>query len=448
MSQIEYLVDSNSLLVAHSAAHGVMFTSGRPAANPTMPRTENTTYGSTDEVEFWGEGNDFPQQIIDQYSKNTLIPRLLGDRTSELIGGGLVAMRRVGVDERGNDVFEWVDDPEITAFLDDFQVNRALYELANDLLWFFNAWVELIPNEDRTKIVGFVHQEAAFCRWSKQKKGKCEKVLISADWPNNSPDTTITLPAIDPYAWGSIDQVRADTKTNYIYPINIPTAGKVFYQLPFHVAIILSGWLDIVQSVPSLKKYFMKNGMSLKYHFEIDNEYWPQYFGEAAWDEASPEEQLSLKKKWLDGMLKALTDIEKAGSSIITEKIYDMQGIKGYRNLVTITPLNDLTKDGKYLADVLEGNAQIAYALGADPTVFGFAGGEKMGARSGGSDKREAYLIEKFRLQPIRKFLLEPLAWIARYNGWEQRYPGLKILTRDSILTTTDTGYGAKQTAQ
>jgi hypothetical protein len=43
--------------------------------------------------------------------------------------------------------------------------------------------------------------------------------------------------------------------------------------------------------------------------------------------------------------------------------------------------------------------------------------------------------------------LLEPLDFVAEYNGWKERYPGLTFKFRDTILTTLDTGAGTKPVA-
>jgi hypothetical protein len=443
MNTLQFLVESDNMLIAHSRDLGVVFTSGAKttaASSPTMPRVDPHNSGSNSDIESWGEDNNFPAMIIDLYSKNTLIPRLLGDKASELVGGGLVAVKVTGF-ANGQEQYEYVNDTEITEWLDDFQLNRAVFEMANDLLWFFNGWVELIPSVDRTKIVGIVHQEAAFCRWQKQNaSGKCENVIISSDWATGNKDIQKTLPAIDPYAWDSVERVRQSKKTSFLYHFNIPTVGKTFYQLAYHDAVRTSGWLEILQAVPSFKKYLLKNSMSIKYHFEIDEAYWPAYFGDKEWDKAKPEEKLELKRKWLKGMTDALTDVDKAGNSIVTEKVYEMGQLKDYRSYVTIHVLNDATKDGSYIKDVLEGNNQVLYAFGFDPTTIGYNGGDGQAQRSGGSDKSQAWQINNLRLQPTRNFLLEPIRWAARYNGWEKRHPGLKIMTKDSLLTKSDPG--------
>ena len=82
---------------------------------------------------------------------------------------------------------------------------------------------------------------------------------------------------------------------------------------------------------------------------------------------------------------------------------------------------------------------------GFDPSTVGLIT-SMGGARSGGSDKREGWLIDKSRLAPFRNFITEPLNFAARYNGWQEQYGGwLRFRWRDTILTTLDTGAGSKK---
>lgn len=454
MSEVTFY-DEGGTLLGVSERHSIVFSAGStgsssntPLASPTMPRVKSEE-GESEDVEPWGDDNDYPRRIVEAYSRNTVIPATLGERASELVGGGLIAMKVVGADNDGNETLEYVQDPEIQDFLSSFQLEKTLFELAQDLVWFFNAWVELIPNANRTKIIGVTHQEAAFCRWEKQNKstGRCERVWIASDWPNPEKKNIIKLPAIDPYTWNSIEQVRESKDSKFMYPLIIPTVSRVFYQLPHHDAIRTSGWLDVVQAVPAYKKFMMRNQMSLKYHFEIDEAYWPLLYGQNQWEKWDAKQRVAKKKKWIQDMTDTLTDVKKAGKAIITPKVWG-DGTLGhgtdYRQYITINTLQDITQDGKYVEDVMEGTAQILYALSVDPTTKGFLGGAKMGSRSGGSDKREAFTISNIRNSPARRALLEPIRWIAKYNGWEQRHPGLRILTKSAILTTLDTGTGSK----
>src|SRR5690606_28597495 len=141
---------------------------------------------------------------------------------------------------------------------------------------------------------------------------------------------------------------------------------------------------------------------------------WPLVFGDE-WEKLKPRERIVRKKKWLEEMTATLTDVKKAGKSIITPKVWsNFTNSADYRNYITIKTLDDPVKDGKYIEDVMEGTAQILYALSVDPTTKGFLGGAKMGSRSGGSDKREAFTISNIRDSPARRALLEPIRWICK----------------------------------
>lgn len=84
-------------------------------------------------------------------------------------------------------------------------------------------------------------------------------------------------------------------------------------------------------------------------------------------------------------------------------------------------------------------------AVGVDPTLVGDGPGKKMGGGSG-SDKRIAFNIYVALLQAYRDVILEPLYFIAEYNGWRKKYKGLKFKTVEVELQTLDQGNTAKET--
>lgn len=421
-----------------------------PAKSPVMPLVKN--WGPDifmGQIIWWGNQNDFPQQVINDYNKDPIIPQSLDILASKLIGNGVMAVNVTDVDENGNDVYTYIKDKDIRGFVESRSFKRYMLECSTDMVWFFNAFPEMILSKDRSQIVSVVHQEAAHCRWSiqNQKTGKCDKVFISANWPQVSDgDQTVTERlAIDPYQYDVIDWVRNGSKYSYIYPVSYPTPGKMFYQLAHHNSIRESGWLEVRQAIPQFKKFLMKNQMDIHWIWKIDMTYWPIHFGEENWEKWTPEERNEKQKEWLQKANESLTNVEKAGSSVMFPKVWDHESQK-YKELIEIQRMTDAMKDGKYIDDNLEAAANIFYALGLDPTIVGFAGGKNMGAHSGGSDKREAWLMHLARMRPYRDMLLEPLDFIGEYNGWKDRYPGLTFKFRDTILTTLDTGAGTKST--
>jgi hypothetical protein len=109
---------------------------------------------------------------------------------------------------------------------------------------------------------------------------------------------------------------------------------------------------------------------------------------------------------------------------------------------IVINVLEDKSGESKYNEDYSDGQANLLYALGTDPSLFGFQ--SKDIQRSGGSDKRQAFDIFIAKSTPYRSRILSPLKFIAEYNGWTKRFPRLTFKFRDTLLTTLDTGGSTK----
>ncbi|WP_028665942.1 hypothetical protein [Runella zeae] len=447
MSNIEYFPGQDyDVAILKESGVSVFFKnsspSTRPGTTPTMPIVDPYYPRIMDDVEHWGEANDFPQRVIELYSKDPIIPKTLDRLATKIIGNGLMAVEVINTNTDGTEVYKSIADREIKDFLNDPSFAKYLRETAVDLSWFFNGWSELILSENRKRITSIIHQEAAYGRWSKQdiKSGRCEFVLLNANWPDvhfKDPYTK-KLKAIDPYWFNNPEVIANDSRYNYIYPVSYPTPGKTFYQLAHHDSIRTSGWLEVHLAIPKFKKYLMENQMTIKYHWKVDERYWEHRYGDR-WEKGSKEERQSIRLEWLKEMDTKLANITKTGNSITTPKFWDE--VKGqYQEYIELDFVPDPKLDGKYLEDNVEAAANIFYALGEDPTTAGFMGTTKGSQSSGGSNKREAWLIAIALLKPYRDALLEPLHFVAKYNGWLRRYPDLKFIFKDTILTTLNTG--------
>ena len=248
------------------------------------PRLKPYAQPNDSKIMYWGEGNDFPQMIIDLYSKDPLVPVTLGKMAASIIEGGLFACKVVDYNPDGSEVVQAImDNQEINNFLNAIWFQRYLHETANDLVWFFNAFPGLILSADRSKILQLDANEAAYCRWSVQnERGKSPYVYINANWPGVTSEDELSkkLPVIDPYTYDPYTPVRESGWYNYLYPISYPTPGRHFYQLAHHDSIRTSGWLDVHQAIPQFKKYMMSNQMAIKYHWKVDVEYWAKAYGD------------------------------------------------------------------------------------------------------------------------------------------------------------------------
>ncbi|WP_020597864.1 hypothetical protein [Spirosoma panaciterrae] len=423
----------------------------QPGGKPTAVVPDWTQYATPDgDIMPWGDGNDFPQRITQLYRKDPIIPTTLGKVSSMLVGKGVRPVLE-DIDEGGDELDRALpkNHPvtrEITAFLNNNLFRLYLREMAGDAAWYFNGFPELIVSKDRKKIT-HIHplnaEEVRYCRMT--DTGDLPFVYLNANWPHVTTEDPRTkkIAAIDPYRWDRTDWLREKSFYNCVYPISYPTPGSRFYSLAHHYSIVESGWLDVHLAVPAFKKFLLKNQMSIKYHIKVDKDYWKERFG-AEYVNGNDAKKEELRRQWIAEVTKMLTNVENAGAMLVTEIQQSLDG-KNVKDFVTITPVTDAMKDGKYIEDNLEAAANIFYTLGIDPTLVGFAGGDKMGARSGGSDKREAYLIALEMLAPFRDMLIEPLEFVAEYNGWKQAFPDLRFRFRDKILTTLDTGAGTKK---
>lgn len=411
----------------------------RPPVSP-KPKEES----SQSMVATWGEDNDFPQRIIEIAEKSTEIPSLLDWQARVLQGREVVAMERYFDEGSGSWKFRAVNDDEIDSFLSDSTFKRYMYEASTDFYWFANVFPELIKSKGGDKIAYLGTQDASFCRYGKMNnKGLIDKCYVSANWPNAKPDDkeTISLKVIDPYAFDRVDKVRTDRDDHFVYPISYPSPGKIYYQLAKWNGYITSGWAEIARAIPDSKRHIMKRVLSAKYVLQIPISYWDMAYKD--WPKLTQDEQIELKKRKVKEINEQLTGVDNAGKTILTEIGSDPvsgKDLPGWK----IEPIESAIKEGEHLEDSREASEHLMRAIGTDPTLVGDGPGKKMGSGSG-SDKRVAFNIYVATLQPHRNLLLEPLDFIAEYNGWKKRYPRLVFKFVEVELNTLDSGSTSKE---
>lgn len=401
-------------------------------ASPTTPVVKPEQTPGQGDVVFWGDANDFPQKVTRLIEQNTIIPRSLADIAALWIGKGIIATQ----DEATETM---VDDAEIRQFLTSRHTKRFLIEAAKAMATWWNVFPELILSKDRQKIVQLHCLKTAFCRWGRMdaRTGELNRVYVSADWPSANTDdpNTKRVPALNPLRYDLVDWLRAATDYKYVYPLSFPSEDRSYYQLAAWDSVRSSGWLDVLKAIPIFKKAAMENQMSLRYHIEVPNAYWSKVYGDL-YDKADFDGKMAVREEFLTGLLDRLTNVQNAGKGILTESWFDHSG-KEQRVVVNV--LDDKQREGKYNEDYSEGASYLLFALGVDPTLFGYHSG-KEGGRSGGSDKREALDIFLAKADPFRGRILEIIQFAAEYNGWYDRYPTLTLKWRDTKLETKDTG--------
>lgn len=443
-------------------------------------------------VAFWGEDNRFPQNVEQQLAYVGIAKSALAFKAAALYGGGIVPGKIIGQNEKTNeDVFQPLDRTKykvVYDFLEGRQMPRFFMEYFQDWVWYANCFPELIFSKDAKSFTGMVHQESCDCRfeqmsddgvikkvflsklwgmgpdqYAKFDKDKKLKVMLdggSADLLTRDSKFLKTLDSVDMY--NSLASAKAialglrNTKglgkfKSCILPVNYPSPNKTYYQVAYWDGARLSGWFEIAAKIPNLIKTLYEKAFQIKYHIEIPETYWEKEFGTEKWGTMTPDERAQAKSKKLQQMDEFLSGSENAYKTFVSFFQIDPQGHEDYGR-IKITALEDKTNLNKELITSSAANIEILMAMQVHPALFSSgmigSGGGGMGAGSG-SNIREAFLVYNAGLNLERKVVLEPLRLIADFNrevGGMSEWPeGLEFRTRDTVLTTLDTGSGSKK---
>ena len=403
------------------------------------------------EIASWGKNNDYPQKVLEAVRLNGSASSGLRFLRKAHYGNGLI-LYKDNVNEQGKKQIQLVpvtENKDINDFFLNSQVRRFSKEIIADLEWWSIAFPEYILSNNFKTINKVTRQKAAWCRFElmNEENGLIEHVYISEQFGRKSVDLegdyAEKVPLIDSY-W-SADQVKEYCKANnikkFIRPIFYPLLDEAFYPKAEWQSILNSGWLDVANSVPELKKALFNNQMTIKYIIEIDERYFEQIYS-TQWKNFKPEERIDIRQKVIDDINDSLVGNDKAGKTIQSMMLSDRDG-KQF-SAVKITPLDDKLKDGSYLPEAEAANSEVLFALGVDPSLIG-AGipGGKLGAGSG-SDKREAFTILSALKKHDRETTIEIFEFIQQYNNWD---PSIKFGFENTILTTLDANPTGSQTA-
>jgi hypothetical protein len=422
-----------------------------PAGSPAVQATSPVIYDlmSVQDLAYWGANNMFPQDIIALAEKSTELPSLLDWKARAALGNVILPYERYYNDTTN----EWserpIQDEAIVSFFLSETTKRYYREAYGDFYWFWNVFPDLIKNEEGDKIAYIGTHDASWCRWYKMNpKGIIEKMALASTWGNGIFDDKsiygMTLDVVNPYDWNLVDNLKANKSIKrFVYPVSYPSPGKAYYQLAPWDGIRTSGWLELASQIPAFKKAIMQNQMHIKYLIKIPTNYWAAVYED--WATYTPEEKTAKKKEKLAEINTRLTNVENAGKSILNEVGYDVDGqmLPGW----DISVIDDKLKDGAYIEDSQEASAHLLRALGLDGTLVGAGPGRNLNA-GGGSDKLIAFNMYVALLGAQRQVVDEPVYFIARYNGWLEKYPFFFIKTIEASPQALDTSRKVSNTVQ
>lgn len=409
-------------------------------------------------IEFmpWGKDNDLPNQLIEKSYANTTVAANLEHNAKMGYGDTLMVVRKVVTDGKLKHVPVLRSDPgasEIFTFLEDNNLPLLLQEQIHDQTLLHNGFVELILNNEGTKIVRIVHKEGLYSRLSvaDEKTGEIEWHGYSANWTNDEKrDEDLEITALLDYDAPLYDLKRrlglvaysngkkkAENHRRYVMHIAQPSPGRFYYQKAYWWSIFESSWYDFACAIPEFKLNLLKNQMVLKYHIQIAAGFFERLFkSEGITDDNKKAER---QKAFYKDMEDFLSTSENAGKNFVSDIFYDPNSGKEHPDVV-IKPIESFIKGGEYIEDSEEATNVISNAMGVHPSLQGASPGKNKTIN--GTEARELFIIKQAMMKPLRDLVLQPLQIVKIINKWD---PDIDFVIPHIQLTTLDEGTGSKK---
>jgi hypothetical protein len=397
-------------------------------------------------VVYWGESNNLPQQINEKVYKTPVITSGMLFNICIGYGQGIMPVRYDKADIWHEKPIPVWDNEDINTFFEENDINGYFLEQLTDMKFFFNVFPEIILNRESTpKIVSLTSKEAAFSRWDAMnyETGQIEYHYYSAWWQKGKPmaeqvEVTKVLNSNNPLRDLRIRMgIEKNDKGNFnkpsdyrfIIPIDFPTPNRIYYQKPYWYSIIESGWYDFALKIPEFKNALLTNGMTIKFHVELEEDYFEQIFKKEKIQDDEGK-RARIKKEYKD-INDFLSGTKNTGKSWTSFKKNSIDGKEVSR--VKITPIDDKFKGGEYLQDSEEVSNIMSYGMNVHPSTIGSSPGNNKSIN--GTEARELFLIKQVLEKPFRDRLLRPLYVIKAFNGWPADIhfivPDIKLVTLD-----------------
>lgn len=261
-------------------------------------------------------------------------------------------------------------------------------ELANDLVIFYDGYLEYIFNNDdkSPRIVQIKAKESTCSRISEidEKTGKSEWHGYSAEWHKGTPEDLVATPLLDRQSPLLDLKIRIGLAPNnngktivgkdrrFIHNLRISTPGRFITAIRIGGAFLRpAGMISPVQSL--FQKSLIKNQMALRYIIYIQETFWEKLY--ASEKIVKDDEKAIRRGKFLQDMNDFLAGEENAGKGFISHFRYDR--IKGFEDKdIIITPLESFFKGGEYIEDSEEVSNMMCYGMGVHPSIIGAAPGK------------------------------------------------------------------------
>lgn len=413
----------------------------RPAVSKQLEKQDDkvTVDGTT--IVSWGSNNDFPTKANELIRSVGVLNTGLKFIRNFTIGQGIFACRVKGYDEQGNEQLEILNDPKLVSFCQGRMVRRYLEKAARDYLKYGKSDVQLIPNLEGTEMVGLNTLNSVYTRYTEASDGIILQCIISGKWPDTPSSGDFEkidlLDEYDPFMDLEIRRLKGAIKgKSFIYSIRDSWSNNDYYSEPIWYSAYLAGWIDVAKLVPGFLRKAFQNQITWKWHVQIPYSFWDRKFPVTEYKDISARQ--SAIEEYMDKIEANLCGADNADKPIFTFFEINPNNGKTEEQWI-ITALDNKYKENDKLITSAAANSEILFSLMLNPNVLGagMPGGIYSG-NQGGSNIREAFLVNIANAWLDRQNLLDPLELYLNFNGVKD----VQLRFRNTILTTLDTGAG------
>lgn len=409
-----------------------------------LPKDDDPNKTQVKEIEIvdWGTGNKFPDDSLTTIESVGVLNTGLRFVRNFTLGQGIFPAKIKGYDKYGNEQLELVKDPEIVKVCTGRVVRRYMEKGGRDYFKFGPAYVEMIMNQAGDKVAGINTVNARYCRLSKaNSKGEIEWCVVSGKWPETPGEGEYeVIPVLDEYdPLDHLKRLKVAGKTKgkkFIFVVGDSWSNNDYYGRPLWYSAHLAGWTEIAAKVPVFLKKAYQNQITWKWHVQIPYSFFDKKFPESDFENKAKRDQAI--DDFMDSIEDNLCGAENADKPIFT--FYTLNEVTGKaEEQWIIKPLENKYQEGDKLITSAAANSEIMFALMINPNVMGagMPGGTYAG-NQGGSNIREAYLVNIANAWLDRQNLLDPIELMLEFNGIED----VQIRYRNTLLVTLDSGKG------
>ena len=359
------------------------------------------------------------------------------------LGQGIYPCTVNGYDNDGNEILKPVTDSRVQTFIASRNVRRYMEKVLRDYLKFGNGAVQFVPSAAGNSFAGVNPVNALYRRYSEvDEYGAC-KCIVSGYWPQRPDKGQYTrldvLSEYDPQMHAEVLKFAGKVKDGFIMPVRDSWSNDDLYGMPIWWPAYVCGWVEIAHLIPHFLKKAYKNQITWKWHVQIPYSYWEKKYPSKDY---SAKEREAAIQKYMDSVEQNLCGPDNAEKPIFSH--YAVNEMNGrIEEEWKIKPLENKYQGSDNLPVSAAANSEILFALMVNPNVLGagMPGGTYAG-NQGGSNIREAFLVNIANAWIDRQNILDPIELYIKMNGM----PECELRFRNTVLVTLDTGSGTKKT--